>query len=81
MAACRSCSAEIFWAQTVKGKRIPVDAAPAEDGNVELIGRDLDSGLPLAAVHPPGQDIVMAAERFRSHFATCPNAAAHRRSA
>jgi len=73
---CGTCRAPIIWAVTVHGRRMPVDADPAADGNITL---DLRGGpMPLARV-------LTTAQRFgrrdlhKCHFATCPHAAAHRR--
>lgn len=70
---CRSCGAPIYWALTGAGKRMPVDAEPSQAGTVEL---RLRSGAIVAIVHgsPDG-----AGAWRTSHFATCPNADAHRR--
>lgn len=70
MSQCRSCHAEIVWARTVKGKRIPVDKAPVSDGNITL--HPTMDGPPTAIVHsqPPLGD-----ERlYVSHYVTCPDA-------
>jgi hypothetical protein len=79
MSTCRSCGAGIVWAVTAKGKRMPVDAEPHPDGNVTTVPNGAGRGTLLALVHPPGQQPLDADEpRYRSHFATCPQAAAHR---
>lgn len=69
MSRCRSCAAEIIWAHTEKGKRIPLDAEPVEGGNIEL--RD-----GIATIY--GQAIFGTEALYVSHFATCPDAAEHR---
>lgn len=77
---CLSCDAEIIWAMTRNGRRMPVDAEPHRDGDVQLTERrdGLLVQMPLAAV-------VQVAKRFgkrelrRSHFATCPHAGQWRR--
>jgi hypothetical protein len=72
---CSSCQAAIVWAVTTKGARMPVDAAPADDGNIVLI--DTAGGIQAIVVRPgefPGQ------KRHRSHFSTCPNHAQHRKA-
>jgi hypothetical protein len=59
---------------------MPVDAEPAPDGTLELLE-------PIAPLAPEryriltGFDLELAAGRplHRSHFATCPNAGAHRK--
>jgi hypothetical protein len=85
MSRCRSCDAEIVWAVTDSGKRIPVDAEPVDGGNVLLSDRGVQAGprTPLATavgkrVQPSlfGDDSL----RYTSHFATCPHADTHRRT-
>jgi hypothetical protein len=73
-ARCRSCNAEIIWAVTENGKRIPLDVAPAErpTGLFRLgaIVPDFNAPRAIAAGSEPV---------YLSHFVTCPNAAQHRR--
>lgn len=77
MNTCRSCHAKIVWAVTPGGKRMPVDAAPVDDGNV-LLDRRQDP--PLATVIGGGPQLWdEPGERHTSHFATCPDSDAHRR--
>jgi hypothetical protein len=67
-ARCKSCGAGIFWCKTEnEGRNIPVDAQQAFGGNINI----LPGGV--ARVGNTGSGI------FVSHFATCPNARAHRR--
>ncbi|WP_435582883.1 hypothetical protein [Amycolatopsis thermoflava] len=81
-AECRSCKASVVWAVSSKsGDRIPVDYSPnAAKGNV-LLQLDRDrlvagvlSGAQLTGARARGADLRTA------HFATCPNADAHRRA-
>lgn len=76
---CRSCHAEVVWAVTSAGKRMPVDPQPTDDGNMILTEDD----PPQALVVPTGQAALFAvgtgAHRFTSHFVTCPDADQHRR--
>lgn len=79
VSACRSCGAEIVWAYTPAGKRIPVDARPVDGGNVLLHrapGQDPTATVIGKAVQPAlfGDD----SPRYVSHFATCPDADQHR---
>ena len=66
-AKCSSCGAAIVWAKTTKGKRMPVDAEPAAGGNINLDGFGVARYVPAGKGH------------YKSHFATCPNSAAHRK--
>jgi len=77
--ACKSCGAPILWAKTEQGHKIPIDEGPTLDGNIAIQPTDDRKGWlafvagPLEAV--PGSSSI----RRKSHFATCPNAAKHRR--
>jgi hypothetical protein len=64
---CSSCSAPIIWAETPRGKRIPLDAELVEGGNIEL-----RAGIAFVEPPEPGK------RRYRSHFSTCPRAGQHR---
>jgi hypothetical protein len=76
-AACRSCGAPIFWAQTEQGRRIPLDAKPVRNGNLELYvpqGKHPVVGeLLTVSYREPGQGT------YRAHFATCKYADLYRR--
>jgi hypothetical protein len=67
---CRTCEAPILWAETVKGRRIPLDAQPAHDGNIRLEERG-QYVTPLAII-VTGR--VEGVTLYKSHFATCPDA-------
>ena len=68
-AMCHSCGADIFWSVTSHGKRMPVDATPVDDGNLQVVAGEI-VGI------PPGVEVT--GDRFKSHFATCPAAQEHR---
>lgn len=75
MSRCRSCDAPLRWARTEKGRRIPLDpdpyTGPEPAGLFVIRDGDLAVAVPRDAFpHEP---------HYRSHFATCPNAAQHRR--
>lgn len=72
MANCRSCGAEIRWARTENGRNMPIEKDP--NGNIVL---EDGGSAPLAVVVPP--DVAPERTRWISHFAKCPNAAAHRK--
>ena len=73
MSRCRSCDAEIVWAITSAGRRMPVDAAVDDGGNLVLVP---DGDDPLVLV--VGADDTRP--RHRPHFATCPDADDWRRN-
>jgi len=75
METCRSCGKPIKWVVTQKNKRMPIDPQPVEGGNIELHNQG-EYLPPLAVYHslaPAGVKL------YVSHFATCPNAAKHRK--
>jgi len=83
---CKSCHALIFWAVTVNGKAIPLDAIPDTAGVMVLrapegMPEDQESyDEPMRALHVSSLRVTPeSGDRYTSHFATCPNAAAHRR--
>lgn len=61
---CRSCGAEIIWAVTENGRKMPVDAQPTTSGNLIL-----EPGNP-----PLARYVAPWAGQHVSHFATCPGA-------
>lgn len=72
LAKCRSCAASIMWVKTPKGKSMPVDAAEVEYGG-NIVIRD-----GVAIILKMGEPSEAGEKRYKSHFATCVNAAAHR---
>lgn len=75
MPACGSCGAPIEWALTAKRKRIPLDPQRGDGiGNLREAGRLTDGTLVVASMSPGEGNRV-------SHFASCPNASAHRQTA
>jgi hypothetical protein len=84
MSNCRSCRAPILWTETEAtakkpGRRMPIDATndgtalAVENGNIVLVGTTGD-GTPIARYVSKDKG------KFRSHFASCPNAKRHRQS-
>jgi hypothetical protein len=71
MSVCRSCGAEIKWALTVNGKRMPLDAEPIKPAPGTFILGDGTDGYQYATAAVPV---------YQSHFASCPQAASHRKS-
>ena len=57
---------------TEKGKRIPLDPEPTPTGNV-ILADDVAIVLRHGAPRLDNED------RYTTHFATCPNAAEHRK--
>lgn len=63
MSTCKSCKAEILWAVTASGNAMPLDAK-AETMFVVETGAEVTC---------------KAVQARRSHFATCPDSAKHRK--
>lgn len=77
---CRSCGAPIIWADTITGRRMPLDKEPSKDGNIVLGLRSDDVPLALVQTAQTLQRLLLKGERlYTSHFATCPEASKHRR--
>lgn len=77
MSRCRSCDAEIVWAETVNGKKIPLDAGHHLRG--VRVKRDDPLILADEGDVRAGNAVIRAVPTYVSHFATCPNAAEHRK--
>ena len=88
--SCKSCRAEIVWVLTEGGKRMPVDAEDGwpiayDDGNLLPTGevKSTDRGsAQVVRVTPAGEVSLFAdltEQRWKSHFATCPDADQHRK--
>ena len=72
MPICRSCRAEITWANTVAGKLMPLDADPTSDGNVIL---SVTSPVVATVLGPLELELLDGdVPRFTPHFVTCPEA-------
>lgn len=76
---CRSCGAPMVWVRTEKQRRMPLDAEPVPPGTRgTFVLRDtLSPEGPLAIA--AGSDELPGELYYTSHFATCPQAAEHRR--
>lgn len=94
-ARCRSCNAEIIWANTAgraddeerPSRRIPLDVKPIEKmtRGAFMLARGVEIGEPVALDANwfyAGRSLMLARlpALFISHFATCPNADQHRRT-
>lgn len=81
--SCRSCRAPILWTLSEAGKRTPLDAYPHDEGTIEVYGQALGGEVGLSRVLT-GDLLDTARENgtslYRSHFASCPQAAAWRRT-
>ena len=83
MSVCKSCGQEIKWIKMASGKSMPVDAlgiSYSEELHPNAKGDNVltlvtDRGTIVRTVFDPAGDKT----GYTSHFATCPNANAHRR--
>lgn len=85
MDTCDSCGADIVWVTSTNEKPMPLDspAVPAGEDMRGLfaivMGRKLGSRIAVSmSTFPPTMWPLFTT--WRSHFATCPNAAQHRRA-
>jgi hypothetical protein len=69
MSVCKSCGAPLLWAKTAAGQRMPLDAVPSPDGGWVYAGPE--------KIRAAVEDDTVA--RYVPHWATCPDAASHRR--
>lgn len=78
MSTCRGCGAPIVWGIAEhSGKRVPIDPAPRDDGNITFAVLTEPGGEPVS-----GDIINVGAKgpgKYVSHFVTCPVAKAFRR--
>lgn len=73
---CRTCDAAIIWTLTAASKDMPVDAEPAEKGNLALAVDD--KGNVRSRVVPA--HLAFGRRDLRlSHFVNCPHAERWRR--
>lgn len=75
---CKSCGAPVLWAVTSSGSRIPLDPTEiraSADGPGRAVSLVVEGGAVVSLREDPAGDQVGR----ESHFATCPNAAQHRK--
>jgi hypothetical protein len=70
---CRSCGTPIFFARTRDGNLMPLESLPPPPGQGNVILQRTLEGKDEAITVKPGEG------KYRSHFATCPNAQSFRR--
>jgi hypothetical protein len=68
---CQACGTAILWVYTERGARMPVDAAPTADGNIQVVA-DKCYVIPKTRLEALSDDD--KAGLRKSHFATCPEA-------
>lgn len=81
MNLCGGCTKPIRWAVTEAGRRMPLDPDLVPAGNVEDTGKvDVSTGEIIVKVLKKNEPGRPGADRYRSHFASCPKARDFRRS-
>jgi len=88
-ARCKTCGAEIIWAETPAGRAIPLDVEPVYGKQRSFWEKEAEPTLvPRGAmVLLPGQktraateeDLKLKRPMYVSHFSTCPDHDMHRR--
>jgi hypothetical protein len=70
----------VIWAETEKGKRMPVDEEPNKEGNI-ILQEYLQEDTPTAVYvgKPDPNPLFDGPLRYMSHFATCPQSGEWRR--
>lgn len=80
---CRSCGASIAFVLTTGGKRMPIDVEPSDKGTLFVFAPLPTVALSAESVTARSERAELARtqgrERYVSHFATCPQAAQHRK--
>jgi hypothetical protein len=82
MSVCRSCGAEIVFAETERGKIMPIDKEPVANGNLGLFHRVDKNGEPQPHVRSLSTEPQLFGDgpRYQSHFVSCPAAEKHRKA-
>lgn len=76
MSRCRSCQAEVVWVVTEDLRKMPMDPAPVENGN--LVKVRVEDGVGVVRYLKKGEEPPPGHGRYVSHFATCEFADEHR---
>lgn len=75
MAKCSSCNAPITWVKTVRGRSMPIDHGPREDGNLIFT----HAGVVMVSKEQAAEYWASGTSLFRSHFASCAKSRPKRR--
>jgi len=73
MSRCHGCGRPIQWVETMRGKRMPIDPEPRDDGNIILLTGYTSVGPTMAR----RAKVIRAGEHlgethYATHLATCP---------
>lgn len=80
MSRCQSCRTPIVWARTQAGKNMPLEPVGQERPGLRKGRFELENGQAIPIPHVGDQAPVFETPLFVSHFASCPNAAHHRKA-
>jgi hypothetical protein len=85
-ATCRGCGAAMVWVASTKGGKVPLDPRPVPDGNLVFesangLGEPSKAGEPTVRYLRKGDVVPSGTAKYKSHFATCPEAGQFRRTA
>lgn len=72
---CRGCKRFMAWVGSTNYRAVPLDPEPVHDGNLIFVV----GAQPTVRYLRKGEAVPEGTARFKSHFATCPNAADFRR--
>lgn len=78
-ARCKTCQAPVVWGTLPSGKRMPVDPEPVAGGNVVVVSGNDGPELQVLNRDQVQKRRNLGLRARTSHFATCPQAKAHRR--
>jgi hypothetical protein len=80
--SCGSCGAEILWAKTLEGGRMPLDPAPLDVQAPQLVMRNAKTGkckvLTQADMASVEKWRLQGGTVHRAHWSTCPSPERHR---
>lgn len=77
---CETCKAPTRWAETDSGNWMMVDLRPSERGNLRLRERGTEApGVSRLGTSEAQRAREAGEDLYIAHFATCPDAAQHRR--
>lgn len=79
-ARCSACGAEIIWCVHERtGKRAPIDAKASPDGNIVRLALNMFGETPYRVLGAAERTTPGDNDRYKNHFATCPNAGSFRK--
>jgi hypothetical protein len=78
---CSSCHKPVLWITTAAGKAMPLDPTPERrvvlvPDPIEMVDNETHT---VSGGGPDGHKVGVVMPTYVSHFATCPNAAQHRK--